>query len=151
MERDNPINPRDVLRNAKVILLVDWPNPSVPKKLVEAGFVVFCYSPNGYTEAEIVVEYPHDVNQKNIFPPGNREDGFLVFRPMASPPPIDIANIFRPEREHPRIITDVLLPLTTKCIWLQPPVTSANTRDLAKKHRLTFIEGHDITHIAAQL
>ena len=79
MQHDNPIDPRDVLKNTKVVLLVDWPNPDVPRTLLEAGFFVFCYSPNGYTKAEVVAEYPHDINQKNIFPPGNKE-GFLVFR-----------------------------------------------------------------------
>jgi predicted CoA-binding protein len=151
MQQDNTIDPRDVLKKAKVILLVDWPNPTVPKKLLEAGFLVFCYSPNGYTKAEIVAEYPHDVNQKNIFPPANKQEGFLVFRPMAGPPSIiDIANVFRPEQDHARIITNVLLGLGAKCIWLQPPITSAKTRDLAERHGLTFIEGHDVAQIAAQ-
>ena len=152
MQRDNAIDPRTVLKEARAILLFDWPNPEVPKKLREAGLLVFCYSPNGYTKVDIVAEYPHDVNQKNIFPPRNKEEGFLVFRPMtAAPSSIDIANIFRPEKEHARIITDVLPGLGAKCVWLQPPVTSAKTRDLAKRLQLTFIEGHDVAQIATQL
>ena len=71
---------------------------------------------------------------------------------MAGPPSaVDIANIFRPEREHARNIADVLLGLGAKCVWPQPPVSSAKTRDLAEKHRLTFIEGRDIAQIAAHL
>jgi hypothetical protein len=81
MQPDNIRDPRDVLNSAKAILLVDWPNLNIPKILLQAGFLVFCYSPNGYTKAEIVAEYPHDVNEKNVFPPGNKE-GFLVFRPL---------------------------------------------------------------------
>ena len=85
MSQHSTVAPRDVLRNAKAILLVDWPNPELPRALVDAGFMVFCYTPNGYTMAEIVAEYPHDVNQKNIFPPRNK-DGFLLFRPFPTPP-----------------------------------------------------------------
>jgi len=151
MQHDNTIHARDILKDAKVVLLVDWPNPDLPRTLLEAGFAVFCYSPNGFTKAEIVAEYPHDVNDKNIFPRGNKT-GFLVFRPMGDPPPVtDIANIFRAEQEHASIITNVLLELNVKCVWLQPPVTSSKTRDLAKKHQLTFIEGQDIAQIARQL
>ncbi|TMI79931.1 MAG: hypothetical protein E6H10_14615 [Bacteroidetes bacterium] len=149
--QENTIDPGDVLRKAKIVLLIDWPTPDLPRTLLEAGFMVFCYSPNGYTRAEIVVEYPHDVNQKNIFPPKNKE-GFLVFRPLASSPPdIDIVNVYRPEQEHAKIVTSLLPAVGAKCIWLQPPVTSINTRDLAAKHKLIFIEGHDIAEIARQL
>jgi CoA binding protein len=151
MSQNNPIDPRDVLKEAKVVLLVDWPTPELPRILLKSGFKVFCYSPNGYTRAEIVAEYPHDVNQKNIFPPKDK-GGFLVFRQLAAPPPaIDIANVYRPEQEHAGIVTNVLLALGTKCVWLQPPVTSAKTRDLAEKNKLTFIEGHDIAKVAGQL
>jgi len=101
--------------------------------------------------AEIVAEYPHDVNQTNIFPPRNN-DGFLVFRPLPAPPhSIDIANVYRPEQEHAKIVTKLLPALKAKCIWLQPPVSSAKTRDLAAKHKLIFIEGYDIAEVAHQL
>jgi predicted CoA-binding protein len=151
MPQNKTIDPLEVLKNGKVVLLVDWPNPQLPRTLLESGFIVFCYSPNGYTRAEIVAEYPHDANQKNIFPLGNKE-GFLVFRPVDGPPTtVDIASVYRPEQEHARILTDILSPLGVKCIWLQPPVTSAQTRDLAEKHNLTFIEGHDIATVARRL
>jgi len=151
MQPDNTRDPRDVLNSAKAILLVDWPNLNIPKTLLEAGFLVFCYSPNGYTKAEIVAEYPHDVNEKNIFPPGNKEE-FLVFRPLPGPTPaIDIGNVYRPEQEHSSIITEVPLTLGATCIWLQPPVTSAKTHRLAEKSGLTFIQGYDIAQIAQEL
>ena len=54
---------RDILRNGKVILLVDWLSPVLPGALAQAGFRVVCYSLNGYMIAEIEAEYPHDVNQ----------------------------------------------------------------------------------------
>ena len=151
MPRGNTIDPGDVLKKARVVLLIDWPNPELPRTLVEAGLIVFCYSPNGYTKAEIVAEYPHDINQKNIFPPKNKE-GFLVFRPLAMlTPDIDIVNVYRPEQEHGKIVTNLIPALRAKCIWLQPPVTSVKTRALAEKQKLIFIEGHDIAKVAREL
>lgn len=119
MQHDNPIDPRDVLKNTKVVLPVDWPNPDVPRTLLETGFFVFCHSPYGYNKAEVVAEYPHDINKKNIFLPGNKE-GFLVFWQLAGPPPsIDVANMHRPEQSM-AIIRNVLLALGPKCIWHHP-------------------------------
>ncbi len=69
--------------------------------------------------------------------------GLIVFG--FSPDPIDIVYIYRPEEEHASLITNHVLPLHAKVIWLQPPVTSIKTRDLAKEYGITFIEGVDIT------
>ncbi|HET9824587.1 MAG TPA: CoA-binding protein [Chitinophagaceae bacterium] len=145
-------DPRQVLTQSKIILLIDWPNPEVPGTLLHAGFKVFCHSPNGYTKPYIVAEYPHRVNQKNRVPLKNEQEGYLVFKPLdKAPAHVDIVNIFRPEQEHRKIISDHVIPLGAKCIWLQPPVTSANTPDVAYENSLTFIEGHDIAELARQL
>ena len=131
-----------------------WSIGQIPKSrehYLRQDSLCFAISNNGYTKAEVVAEYPHDINQKNTFPPGSKE-GFLGFRQLAGPPPsIDVANIYPPEQEQGTIINNVLLTLGAKYIWLQPPVTSAQTRDLARKHGLTFIEGHDIAQIAQEL
>ena len=82
----NDIDPRKILQTVKTILLIDWPNVVVPRTLVDAGFKVFCYSPGQYSIAEVADEYPADVNQKNIFPPRNKQEGYLFFRPLDSPP-----------------------------------------------------------------
>ena len=75
-----------------------------------------------------------------------------LFRPLPAPPVgVDIANVYRPEQEHANIVTKLLPALGAKCIWLQPPVTSSKTRELAQKRKLTFIEGHDIAEVARQL
>ena len=143
-------DPKIVLKNSSRILLIDWPNPTVPRRLVNAGFSVFCYSPEQFSIAQIVREYPNDVNQKNIFPPSNIQDGYLALRQIdSSPGSIDIVNIYRPEEEHADIITNHVLPLDAKVIWLQPPIMSENTRLLAEKHNLIFIEGLDIAEAAS--
>lgn len=142
-------NPKKILKAAKRILLVDWPTPAVPRALIDAGFTVFCFSPDSYSLAEVVPVYPNDVNQKNIFPPRNKNEGYLVFRPLdGSPGFVDIVNIYRPEEDHAEIIVNHVLPLGAKVLWLQPPVTSVKTGSLAKQHDLIFIEGHDIAEIA---
>jgi predicted CoA-binding protein len=142
----------EILRQSKSILLIDWPNPEVPRTLLNASFTAFCYSPNGYTKPEVVADYPQDVNQKNIFPPKNKEDGYLIFRPLNDAPgSVDIVSVYRPEEEHAKIITNQVLPLGAKCLWLQPPVTSDNTRVIAESQGLIFIQGSDIATIAVQL
>jgi len=145
-------DPKEILRKSKKILLVDWPHPGTPRALLRGGFIVFCYSPNGYTKPELVDEYPQDANQKNIFPPKNKDDGYLVFRPLKSAPDsIDIVNVYRPEEEHEKIINNQVLPLKAKYFWLQPPIRSSNTKSLADRHGLIFIEGVDIAEIAMGL
>lgn len=145
-------NPRLVLERSKVILLIDWPSPEVPRALLKSGFKVFCYSPNGYTRAEIVAEYPEEVNQQDVFPPKNKGEGYLIFYPVPdSPGKVDIVNIYRPGDEHAKIIADHVIPLGAKCIWLQAPVCSAEARLLAEQRQLIFIEGYDIAEIARQL
>ena len=145
-------DPGHVLKGSKKILLIDWPNVDVPRALLQAGFTVFCYSPNGYTQAEQAAEFPQNVNPKNIFPPKTRNDGYLVFRPLtAAPAAVDIVNVYRPEAEHAKIMTDVVLPLKAKCVWLQPPLTSDDTRVIAESQGLIFIQGSDIATIAVQL
>jgi predicted CoA-binding protein len=149
MSENNMRNSKKILETAKRILLIDWPNPDLPRTLVRSGFKVFCYSPNHYSEAEILAEYPNDVNQKNIFPPKNKEEGYLVFRQLdSSPDSVDIVNVYRPEEEHAQIIANQILPLGAKVLWLHPPLTSAKTRSLAKEHSLIFIEGSNIAEIA---
>ena len=150
MADKNLIDPKKVLSDAKKILLIDWPNPGVPRKLLNAGFTVFCYSPGLYSVAELVTEYPPEVNQKNIFP-GNKDEGYLIFRPLAgTPDSADIVNVYRPEAEHAEIITKHILPLHAKVLWLQS-ASSAKTRSLAEQQGLIFLEGYDIGEIASSI
>lgn len=130
---ESNIDPKKILAAANTILLIDWPNQSVPGKLINAGFTVFCHSPNGYTKAQF------DENKKN-----------LLFQPVLSPALVDIVNIYRPEDEHEGIILKHALPLKAKVVWLQPPLISENTKTLATKHNVVFVEGIDISEIAVQ-
>jgi len=130
-------NPVEALRNAKTILLVDWPDKSVPLALLKAGFMVISYSPDKYTLLAYETNYAEDK---------------LVFSDLEGPPgQVEIVNIFRPEEEHEEIINRHAIPLKAKTIWLHPPVTSVKTAGLAKKNSLNFVKGYDIAGAAAEL
>jgi predicted CoA-binding protein len=143
-------SPEQIFENANSILLVDWPDSGVPRTLVHAGFKVFCFSPNGYTEAAIVAVPPKDLDQGHIFPPASQEEkGYLILRPMNHPPAsVDIVTIYRPTEEHEGIIKNQVLPLGAKLVWLQPPIESDEIQQFAKQWGLTVILGKDIREIA---
>jgi|SRR6185437_4641535 len=148
----NP-DPLQVLKSAKNILLVDWPDQGVPRTLLNAGFAVFGYSPNGYSQAQLVAELPGGFDEKNSFPPRSKEENcHLVFKKLDyNPNGIDIVNVYRPEAELPGIIVNRVLPSGAKVLWLHPPVTSAGASDIAAENGLTLIEGVNIAEIAAKL
>ena len=146
-------DPRLVLETARTILLVDWPSPSVPRALLEAGFTVFGYSPGRYSKAEIALNPPKDVDSGSVFPPKDQgEKGYLVFRRLnGRPSGADIVGGYRPAEEMPGIIADHVLPLRAKVIWLQRPVASSEERTIAEKHGLVLIEDCDIVELARTL
>ncbi len=130
----NNMNADQILKNAKSILLVDWPGESVPAALIKAGFTVYSYSPAKYSRAQF------------------NETGALVFLDIdGAPQTVDIVNIFRPEAEHAAIIKEHVLPLKAGVLWLHPPVTSEITAELAHNYGVTFVEGINIADVAAKL
>jgi predicted CoA-binding protein len=143
-------DPLQILSSAKNILLVDWPDPGVPRTLLGAGFTVYGFSPGGYSLAKLLPIAPAG---QNNFPPRNPgEKGYLVFEKLdGKPDGVDIINVYRPEEEHAGIIEKHVLPLNAKVLWLHPPVTSAHTAAIAGKNKLIFIEGVNIAEIAATL
>jgi predicted CoA-binding protein len=142
-------DPYQVLKNAKSILLVDWPDPGVPRTLINAGFTVYSFSPDAYSEAKLVADLPAG---KKGFPPSKDESGYLVFEKLEGrPSSVDLVNIFRPEAEHAKIIENYVLPLKAKVIWLHPPVISASTAATAAEKGLLFIEGINIAEIASKI
>jgi predicted CoA-binding protein len=127
---------KSILEKIHTILLVDWPNRDVPRSLAQAGFTVFSYSPGTYSQALIETTLP-----------ASMEDG-LIFRSIDhAPDAVDLVMIYRPPEEHAAIIRDQVLPLGAKLIWLQPPVESPKTKEIADEHGLNFVQGHDIREI----
>jgi hypothetical protein len=138
-------DPRQILEASQTILLIDWPRPGVPRTLLEAGFTVYGFSPGGYSQAQLLAERPDNASV-SVFPPkAEGEAGFLVFRKLDGPPhSVDIVNVYRDEEEHAGIIASHVAPLGAKALWLQPPITSTRTRNMASERGLAFVEGVDI-------
>jgi hypothetical protein len=147
------INPKPsaILKSAKNILLVDWPDPGVPRALLNAGFAVFGYSPGRYSRAQLVTDLPPGFDEKNSFRPRNSDEkGYLIFQKLdQGPAAIDVVNVYRPEDELPGIITNIVLPTDAKVLWLHPPGTSARAGEIAAEKGIVFIEGVNIAEIAA--
>ena len=143
-------DPKHILETSRSILLVDWPNTSIPRSLLEAGFSVFGYSPHHYSRAEIVPDPPKNANSNGVFPPKNEnEKGWLIFHRLDErPPDVDVVCIYRPANELQGIITDHVLPLRAKAVWLLRPGASTEEKTMVEKHNLIFIENDDILSIA---
>ena len=119
-------DPTQTLRSAKSILLVDWSSPAVPRALLEAGFTVFTASPGRYSAVEL-------------------DQDTLIFHQLTDRPAhVDIVNVYRPENEHEAIVTNHLIPLGAKILWLQPSITSGTARQLALKQGFELVEDVDI-------
>jgi predicted CoA-binding protein len=126
------INPKEILRAATRILLIDWPDIDVPGILLKEGFIVYGYSPHKYTRIEM-----------------STGEGRLIFRELeGAPGDVDIVNIYRPEQEHADILSKHVLPLGATVVWLEPPITSQKTHSLAVEHGLKFVEGISISEAA---
>ncbi|HXB44825.1 MAG TPA: CoA-binding protein [Puia sp.] len=153
MANDGIEHYKKILKEARGILLIDWPSQAVPRGLLNAGLTVFCFSPNQYSKAGLESAGNQNVEGNRVLlPAAGAESMNLVFTKIESiTEPIDIVHIYRPEAEHAKIIIDHVLPLHAKVLWLQPPITSLKTRDLAKQYGITYIEEVDITDTAGAI
>ncbi len=148
MDKSIKSNPEEILQSAQSVLLVDWPNAGVPRTLINAGFVVYSYSPDQYSQAVLMQEKP--IDEDGIAPKEN-EQGYLVFRSIKQPDTVDIVNIYRPENELASIVEHHILPLGAKTLWLHPPLTSELARGLAAQHCLEFVQGANIADVATEI
>src|SRR3569833_628376 len=143
--------PEQILKAAKTVLLVDWPDQSVPRRLVKAGLTVYGFSPGGYSKAGIVPDQPEKTGAISVFQPRSGEAGYLVFESCGRPNHADLVCIYRPEAEHESILKDHVLTFSAKTIWLQPPVASSVISQLAAEHRIKIIEGINIAETVAKI
>jgi predicted CoA-binding protein len=128
------MEPVEILKNAKSILLIDWPNKAFVRKLLEARFEVYGYSPDKYSRAEI---------QDDVADP--------TFTTCDTPTAVDIICIYRSEAEFDGIAAKHILPLKPKAIWMQAPLISAKARAFAKEHGMAFVGGLDMAEVVGPL
>ena len=146
-------NPVDLLKAARVILLIDWPRQEVPRTLLGAGFTVCGFSPSGYSLAELTYDPPTNVDSGRVFQPDSPgQTGFLAFRSLPGPPPsVDVVAVYRPSEELPGIVARHVTPLGARVLWLQPPLVSAEARQAAATLGVKFVEAVDIALAARSL
>ena len=148
MVRCGVASPRQLLDRVRSVLLVDWPSPAVPRALLEAGLVVYGFSPGGYSRAELAAEPPVPGDGIRGFPPGPGELHHLVFRRLdRRPDQVDLVYIYRPAAELHDILVSHAAPLGATALWLQPPLTAAEGNLSAEASGLEIIEGCDIVEM----
>jgi len=147
------IKARQLLLETKSILLVDWPNINLPYALLKAGFIVFSYSPEKYSEVKLLEEKPQNTEGLSIFAvTDDSNEVYVSFEELdGSPGTVDIIHVYRPEAELPGIVEKHVLPLSAKAIWLYPPQTSELARGLAAQHCLELVQGVNIIDLAAEI
>ncbi len=145
-------SPRELLDRARSVLLVDWPTPAVPRALLEAGLVVYGFSPGGYSRAELAVEPAAARDGVRSVPPGAGETHHLVFRRLdRRPDQVDLVYVYRPAAELYGILVTHAQPLGATALWLQPPLTAAEANLLARAGGPEIIEGCDIIEMIRAL
>src|SRR5690348_2398177 len=147
------LKPEEILKAGKTILLIDWPNQSIPRALLDAGFCVYSYSPDHYSEALLTAEDIDDISSSNKFLSKNNNDKrYLIFRKLNTAPEfVDVVNVFRPEEELEEIVHKHIIPLKAKVLWIQPPANSNLASKLADKYKLTVVQNSDIAEVSLYL
>ena len=140
-------DPREVLAQASVVALVDWPRTDVPRTLVRAGFGVYSLNRLRGTAASYAwypsrEELPEE-DDLTVLDATEETDGYLVCRPAASPETVDILIVYRPAGELPGLAR-LAIQLGARALWLEPGSVSPEARDIAEGGGLAFIEGVDI-------
>ncbi len=106
-------DPQELLRDARVVVLYDWPSEDVPETLTRAGYDVIVYGGPG----------PEDIFRNEL------EDGQVVVRRIGVPPTgADLVYSFRPVEELPGIVT-AAAQLGAKAVWRQSGRNDAGERD----------------------
>lgn len=94
------MDPHDLLRSARTVLLIDWPSRAVPDTLARAGFaVVSADGPDVYNAYELV-------------------DGEVQTRQVERPPEsADVVYAYRPLDELGEIV-ELASELSARVVWM---------------------------------
>lgn len=134
------MDPKEILKAANTILVIDWPSKDVPESLARAGFQVIV---KGGPGAEDYSTY--ELNDGKVVP---RRTG-------RAPEHADLVYSYRPLTELPEILA-MARSIHAKAIWTQSGVSGPNAadpsgcwlaeEDLRSTHDLVQAAG--LTHIA---
>jgi|SRR5690554_3881456 len=95
------------------------PSHTVPKYLMEQGYVV--YPVNPFAEGDIL--------------------GQKVYKTVAEiPGPVDVVCAFRPSQDIPAVLEDALKRSDVKVFWMQLGITNAEAAAKARENGLVVVE-----------
>lgn len=132
---------------SRVVALVDWPDPGVPRGLLRAGWTVVSLNlaanrASGYAWYPTGAGIPaQDKDEVTVLTDGSDGNGCLVCWHLDSPPAtVDVVGAYRPAAELPAIArTAVDLGATT--FWLLPGCDSPEAVAIAEAGGLTVARG----------
>ncbi len=107
------MNPREILRSAENVLVIDWPSKEVPESLASAGFTVVVRGGPG----------PADYSAYEV------KNGQVLVRPTGKQPErADLIYSYRPLSELAEII-EMAKRIGAKAIWQQSGIAASGSKD----------------------
>jgi len=112
-EEGNVATAEEILRQARTVLVIDWPSRDVPDTLARAGFTVVVHGGPG----------PEDYSVQEVV------DGEVVPRHLgAAPQHADLVYSYRPVGELPGIVSGAQ-KIGATAVWRQSGLASSGTND----------------------
>ncbi len=108
------MDPRQILKCAHSILVIDWPSKDVPESLARAGFHVIAKGGPG----------PEDYSAYEVDPSGK----VVVRRTGRAPDRVDLVYSHRPIAELPGIVEQAK-SLQATAVWTQSGLSVSGVRD----------------------
>jgi ribosomal protein S16 len=135
-----------LLREARTIELVDWPDPDVPATLHRAGYLVLGHEPDGFKHYHV----SDDGGEGDCF--ALADGSFLVSSAIPQlPERIDIVGTYRPPDEQFEIAR-AAVKIGARGFWVEPGEgTSDEARSLVTEAGLEWIEGEGIAAAVRRL
>lgn len=118
------VSMRDIFDLKRIAVVGFSTNPAkpahtVPKYLIEQGYVV--YPVNPFAEGEIL--------------------GRKVYKTVYEiPEPVDVVCAFRPSEDIPKVLEDTLKRNDVKVFWMQLGITNEEAAAKAEEHGLTVVQ-----------
>lgn len=143
--------PHAEVRQARTVLVVDWPSPDVPDTLARAGYTVVVKSGPG----------PDDFTRRQV-----RDDEVVPVPLGRRPERVDLVYVHRPPDELPHIV-ELAKALGATTVWYQSglagpgakdprgcwidPQTSRTARELVESAGLAYVDDQYIADVVRLL